>query len=505
MTMDTPLESHELRTPLNIGGTGIPGALIEDIALRLIVSLGRPTVVELAERLHSGATIAEQIVASMRDRHLVEYEGMVGRTYVLNATEKGRAHSKIRSEECRYQGPLPVPLPLYTRVVRAQKPDLHLNREMLTRSFSDLVMSDALIDQLGPAVCGEGAMFLYGPPGTGKSSIAERLIRAYNGAVLVPHAVEVAGQIVTVFDPVLHDPLPDQPAEMDPRWVLCHRPAVIAGGELHGGMLDLTLDREVGVYLAPLQFKANNGILVIDDFGRQSMTPEELLNRWIVPLDRQIDFLTMGGRKFQVPFEVKVVLSTNLEPTDLGDEAFFRRIHNKVYVGCLDDQQFNFVLARVGKVKELEILESGADRLRAMARAMGDGELRAYLPGVVCKLALAICAYENLSPVLTPPLVDRVLDLYFAKSNDGRRPGGPRPALSAPTSQAALSAPLTTGEHAPALVPASTVQADRFAADPVAAAAGLGSTAGEAQGDQLEWTQLDPQGVTAGTTVEGLR
>lgn len=412
------LSPSELRAPTTTAGAGLNPALIEDIVLRTIIVAGRPSTVDVAGRLHCGIGVIEAIVTSLRDRRLVEYEGMQGRSYLLSITEAGRSYSRQRSAECRYAGPLPVPLDLYHRVVRAQVPNLYLDRDQLTGAYSDLVISPALIDQLGPAICGDGAIFLYGPPGTGKSSIAERLIRAYGDSVLIPHCVDVQGQIVTVFDPILHDPLPEQPKDLDPRWVMCHRPAVITGGELHSGMLDLQLDREVGTYIAPLQFKANNGILVIDDFGRQAMTPEELLNRWIVPLDRQVDYLTMAGRKFQVPFEVKVVLSTNLDPTQLGDEAFFRRIHNKVYIGCLDDQQFDFVLARVAKAKKIEVTTDAAARLRQQARGQGDGELRAYLPGVVCKLALAISRYENAAPRLTPQLVDRVLDLYFAKTTE---------------------------------------------------------------------------------------
>ena len=388
MTNEPALSQHELRTPPNAAATGVPISMIEDIVLRACIAEGRPSMVRLAERLHCGVGVIESVVGSMRDRRLIEYEGMDGRSYLLSVTEAGRQHSRLRSEECRYSGPIPVPLDLYGRVVRAQRPNLHLNRDQLSRAFSDLVISPALIDQLGPSICGEGAIFLYGPPGTGKSSIAERLVRAYADTVLVPHCVEVQGQIINVFDPILHDPFDKQPAELDPRWVMCHRPAVIAGGELHAGMLDLSLDREVGTYLAPLQFKANNGILVIDDFGRQAMTPEELLNRWIVPLDRQVDYLTLGGRKFQVPFEVKVVLSTNLDPEALGDEAFFRRIHNKVYVGCLEDEQFDWVLARLAKAKRIEVTEDAAARLRHAARQQGDGELRAYLPGVVANLRL---------------------------------------------------------------------------------------------------------------------
>jgi hypothetical protein len=180
-------------------------------------------------------------------------------------------------------------------------------------------------------------------------------------------------------------------------------------------MLDLQLDRDTGVYLAPLQLKANNGVLVIDDFGRQAMTPDALLNRWIVPLDRGVDYLTLHGRKVEVPFEVKAVLSTNLAPSDLGDEAFFRRIHNKVYIGACTDDQFDWILVRVAEKKRLEVDAASAARLRQVAKARGDGELRAYLPGVVCQLAEAIIAYENLGRTVTPALIDRVLDLYFTR------------------------------------------------------------------------------------------
>ena len=374
MSREHNLSAADLRAPSTPDALGIPVPLVEDIILRVIIVEGRPSMVRVAERLHCGIGVIETIVSQLRDRRLVEYEGMDGRSYLLSATDAGRDYSRSRSRDCRYIGPLPVPLDLYTRVVHAQVPDVHLDRDQLSAAFSDLVISPSLIDQLGPAICGDGAIFLYGPPGTGKSSIAERLIRAYADSVLIPHCVEVSGQIVSVFDPILHDALDEQPAELDPRWVLCHRPAVIAGGELHSGMLDLSLDREVGTYLAPLQFKANNGILVIDDFGRQAMTPDALLNRWIVPLDRQVDYLTLHGRKFQVPFELKVVLSTNLDPAKLGDEAFFRRIHNKIYVGAATDEQFDWILDRVGRKRGVECTPEGSHRLRTVARQRGDGD-----------------------------------------------------------------------------------------------------------------------------------
>jgi len=344
---------------------GLSQSLMEDLLLRRAVLEGRTPMTTLADRLHVSINVVEALLNEMRQRKLIEYDGMEGRAYLISVTEAGRALSSQRSQESRYAGPMPVSLDLYRQVVTAQRPVLQLNRSMLARSFSDLVISPDLLDQLGPAIHGTGAIFLYGPPGTGKSSVAERVVRAYDDTVFIPHCIAVDGQIVSVFDPTLHEPVEEQPRGTDRRWVLCKRPAVVAGGELHAGMLDLQLDRDTGVYIAPLQLKANNGVLVIDDFGRQAMTPDALLNRWIVPLDRGVDYLTLHGRKLEVPFEVKAVLSTNLDPSDLGDEAFFRRIHNKVYIGACTDDQFDWILVRVAEKHRIEVdagRATGGDR-----------------------------------------------------------------------------------------------------------------------------------------------
>lgn len=420
----------DVSTPLRPDGLGLSQSLMEDVLLRRAVLEGRTPMTTLAEKLHISINVVEALLNGLRHRKLIEYDGMDGRAYLISVTEAGHELAMQRSRESRYAGPMPVPLDLYTAVVRAQRPTLHLDRELLSRSFSDLVIAPDLLDQLGPAIHGEGAIFLYGPPGTGKSSVAERVVRAYDDTVLVPHCIEVDGQIVSVYDPTMHQAVEQQPHGIDRRWVACLRPAVIAGGELHAGMLDLQLDRDTGVYLAPLQLKANNGVLVIDDFGRQAMSPDALLNRWIVPLDRAIDYLTLHGRKIEVPFEVKAVLSTNLDPSKLGDEAFFRRIHNKVYIGACTDEQFDWILARVAEKRGLEIEAGAAGRLREVARARGDGELRAYLPGVICELAQAVLAYEGMARRISPALVDRVLDLYFTRLDpedtpDSSGQGGP--------------------------------------------------------------------------------
>jgi hypothetical protein len=424
----TDADVPDISTPLRPEAMGLSQSLMEDILLRRAVLEGRTPMTTLAEKLHISINVVEALLLSLRHRKLIEYDGMEGRAYRIAVTEAGHDLAQQRSRETRYAGPMPVPLDLYSAVVRAQRPTLHLDRDMLARSFSDLVIGPDLLDQLGPAIHGEGAIFLYGPPGTGKSSVAERVVRAYDDTVLVPHCIEVDGQVVSVFDPTVHEPVGQHPAGVDRRWVACLRPAVVAGGELHAGMLDLQLDRDTGVYLAPLQLKANNGVLVIDDFGRQAMSPAALLNRWIVPLDRSIDYLTLHGRKVEVPFEVKAVLSTNLDPSQLGDEAFFRRIHNKVYIGACTDDQFDWILSRVAQKRGIEVDAAAAARMREVARSRGDGELRAYLPGVICELAQAILAYEGLARVITPALVDRILDLYFTRldSEDaGSDEGGP--------------------------------------------------------------------------------
>lgn len=412
----------DLGIPTTPDALGLSQSLMEDILLRRAVHEGRTAMTTLAKKLHISINVVESLLLGMRDRKLIEYDGMEGRAYRIAVTEAGRTESTHRSQDCRYSGPMPVSLSAYHAVVRAQRPQVYIDRDMLTTSFSDLVIAPDLIDQLGPAIRGSGAMFLYGPPGTGKSSIAERVIRAYGDHTIVPYCIEVDGQVVSVLDPTIHQPIADQPPGLDPRWVMCERPVVVTGGELHAGMLDLEFDRQTGINLAPLQMKANNGVLVIDDFGRQTMTPEALLNRWIVPLDRSIDYLTLHGRKFEVPFEVKVVFSTNLDPTHLGDEAFFRRIHNKIRIGACTDDQFDWILARVADKNGLTVDAAAAHRLRETVRTKGDGELRAYLPGVVCDLAQAIIGYDNLAHVLTPSLVDRVLALYFADMGSAPTP-----------------------------------------------------------------------------------
>lgn len=410
-------DSLTLRAPHKIEDLGIPGALVQDLVLRRALFEGRTSTLHLANALHLSVALMAKVIEELRDLRHIEVLGLDGFDYTLELTLQGREQAADRMSLCRYAGAAPVSLRDYVTVITKQSARPVVSLDSMHRAFEDLVINDRLLNELGPALLTEGAMFLYGPPGTGKTSLAERLIRVHEDPVLVPHAVEVDSQIITVFDPVIHVPLADQPSDLDPRWVLCRRPSIVVGGELQPSMMDLTYEPTSGIYLAPVQMQANNGILVIDDFGRQVMTPEELLNRWIVPLDRRKDYLSLSyGVRFEIPFDVKVVFSTNLEPASLGDEAFFRRIQNKILIPSIDDHEFDEVLRRSADRYGVTITPGSPEYLRTVSRQKGDGDLRPYLPNEVCKIVAAVCEYEHKARVLDAETVDRVAAIYFTQS-----------------------------------------------------------------------------------------
>lgn len=444
-----------LRPPKSPEELGVPYALVADLVLRRCLLEGKTNVTGLSNALALSAGLVDKIVQELREKKEIEVLGMVGRDYTLALTGHGQNHATDRLQQSRYAGACPVSLDQYRSVVAAQRLAVHVNRETLKAAFSDLVISDDLLDELGPALNANGAMFLYGPPGTGKTSIAERIVRISPDHVLVPKAVEVDGQIISVFDSTVHVPADHQPEDLDPRWILCHRPRVVVGGELVGSMLDLTFDQTSGVYLAPLQMKANNGVMIIDDFGRQVLTPDQLLNRWIVPLDRRVDYLSLNyGVSFEVPFDVKVVLSTNLDPADLGDEAFFRRIQTKIFIGSITEDAFDWILARVAHAMGVACDGESATYLRTLCIAEG-GDLRPYLPADVCKLVKALAMYEGIAPALDRHSIDRVLSLYYTKGVGG--PGGYGKAA-----EPVDAAELGTMPPAPEPTPSASAQVSTF-------------------------------------------
>ncbi len=422
----------DISIPRSVADLGIPETLVHDLVLRQALVQGRTSTLRLASKLALSPTLLTPVIEDLRELRYLEVQGVENRDYLLAPTEAGRAQATDRMSLSRYMGPTPVSLSAYSAIIARQHAEPRADLDQLKDAFSDLVISDDLLREVGPAAIAGGAMFLYGPPGTGKTSIAERLLRVYDDYVLVPHAVEVDGQVITVFDPVVHEPVAEQPPDIDPRWMLCKRPFIIVGGELNASMLDLAYQAGSGVYLAPIQMQANNGILVIDDFGRQTLSPQALLNRWIVPLDRQVDYLSLDyGLKFQVPFDAKIVFSTNLQPSTLGDEAFFRRIQSKILIPTITDDQFEEVLRRVAEDHGIEMTPDAPTHLRWMSRELGDGDLRPYLPGAVMKILKSICVFEDLPLRLDPTMIERIAHIYFTHAPE--RMDDERPLISAST------------------------------------------------------------------------
>jgi predicted ATPase with chaperone activity len=371
----------------------------------------------LSRAIRISLPIVDLVFKHMRSQQLVEIKGMSGNDYQFTLSAAGKQLASERFQVSQYAGACPVSLKEYHAATKAQTARINVDRRVLRQAFSDLVVSDKMLDQMGPAIISQTSIFVYGPTGNGKTSLAERMLRVYQDAVMIPYAVEVDNQIISVYDPVVHHPIDHDDEDVDPRWILCKRPCILVGGELIPSMLELRLDESSGIYAAPLQMKANNGILLIDDFGRQLMSPRDLLNRWIVPLDRRVDYLTLRyGVKFQIPFELMVVFSTNLEPADLADEAFLRRIHNKIYVEAVDAPAFDQIFGRVVQARNIQAENDSAEYLRKLCLREGRTELRACYPADICNILLAIGRYEGRPPQMTKPELERATALYFARS-----------------------------------------------------------------------------------------
>lgn len=409
-------DSFELfQAPGRVEDLGIAEGIAEDLFLRRILTERVTTIGRAADMLSISHAVGDQIASSLREKNLLEYQGVDGRDYRIALTELGQRQTIERMKSGRHVSKMPISINDYRKLVTAQRAEVTVTRSVVKEAYSDLVVEDSLLDQIGPAFLSDGAIFVYGPPGTGKTSLAERMARIYTDAVLIPRFLEVDGQIVVVYDPALHMALPAQPRGLDPRYVLCERPIILVGGELTMDMMDLQYDEISGLSAAPIQLLANNGILVVDDFGRQSASPDEILNRWIVPLSRGVDFLRpKTGTKFTVPFELKLVISTNLDPHSLGDDAFLRRLRNKVFVGACSEAAFDWVLVRAADGAGLEVTQEAASHLSNITRDYL-GELRPYVAVDFCDLATGICHYDNLGLKLTPDLIDRVAKVYFVQ------------------------------------------------------------------------------------------
>jgi predicted ATPase with chaperone activity len=350
------MEATALMIPHQIQRTGIRRGLLEDLALKTLYLHGEMSLAEMSQYMCLSLGVIEELFQFFRKEQLCEVKRMVAGSHVIVASLQGKQRATELLALNQYVGPAPVPLADYSIRVGIQSVQhVTVTAADVTRAYYQLVIEPEMVTRLGTAMTSGRSMFLYGPPGTGKTSIASTIPAVYNDNIWVPHAIEVDNQIITVFDSGVHHLSTESaPADSDRRWVLCRRPCVLAGGELAEEMLDLQFNSVSKFYTAPLQLKANNGVLILDDFGRQRMRPDELLNRWMTPLERNVDFLTLhGGKKFEIPFDVFVVFSTNLDPQQLADEAFLRRIQNKIKVDCASPEQFCEIFRRECQIRLL--------------------------------------------------------------------------------------------------------------------------------------------------------
>jgi predicted ATPase with chaperone activity len=417
-----------LEAPQNLQDLDIPSTLVEDLVLRRLYTQGRSSLKALSDALKISFPIAHALFQRLRQQQIFEVMGVEDNDYIFGLTGGGRELAAKRFELSHYSGPAPVSVKRYRDAVCSQVPKLALNRTKLKQALADLVLTDRFLDQLGPAIVSQRSIFLYGPTGNGKTCVAERLTRVHEDAIYVPYAVEFDSPIIVLYDPAVHEQVETKSGKsnIDPRWVLCRRPCILVGGELEPSMLELKLDETNRVYAAPLQMKANNGTLVIDDFGRQIISPQYLLNRWIVPLDRRVDYLTLRyGVKFEIPFETAIVFATNIDPTELADEAFLRRIQNKIYVEPASPEVFDLIFQRRIAAQNLVCDEGSGEVLMRLCQQYGAEELRACYPTDIIDILVSICRYEAQDVVVNKANLERAAALYFTKTMTvGRQEAG---------------------------------------------------------------------------------
>jgi hypothetical protein len=420
-------------TPVNkIEETGLSPLWLQDLALKIIYFGGYLTGFKVAEELALPFTgIVDQIMESLKREKYIEVKssqiGLGEGAYQYAITGLGIARAREALERSQYAGQAPVPLDVYNEAIRLQsRSRTNLSNQSVRQALSHLVLSEKAFQRIGPAVNSGTSIFLFGPPGNGKTSIARAIGDMILGeSMYIPYAIYIAGQVVKIYDSVNHtlastEDLSSTPGggrpgtRRDPRWIRIHRPFIITGGELTLAGLDLVFDDVNKYYEAPFQVKANGGILLIDDFGRQLVRPRDLLNRWIVPLENRIDFLTLHtGRKVEVPFDVLVVFSTNLPPKDLVDEAFLRRLRHKIEVGDPSYEEYREIFRRVAETKGVIFNNQGLAYLLQEWYIKPGRKLRASHPRDLCDQIIDIANYLSLEPILSKEMIDMAAVSYF--------------------------------------------------------------------------------------------
>jgi energy-coupling factor transporter ATP-binding protein EcfA2 len=423
-----------LQRPLSIQETGLTIGLLTELALKFIYNVGEMGASEINREMGLPFAGVVQPVLQLLDReelvNIIGAEGFGEQAYRYTLSRKGSERVHQALERSQYVGPAPVPLERYNAMIRAQAVgEVLLDEADVGAAFQGLVVNRAMFDKVGPALNSGRSVFLYGSPGNGKTTIATRMARLLaRDPIYIPYAVSVDGHIIKVYDDFNHQRVDGEPttrqkgeasslgeSAMDERWVLIERPTVMVGGELTLESLDLIWDPTAKYYEAPFQMKANGGMFLIDDFGRQQMDPQDLLNRWIVPLETRVDFLSLHtGKKLEIPFEQLVVFSTNLDPADLVDDAFLRRIRHKIKVGNPTADEFHQVFQIMCQVQGVEYTKEGFVHMVREWYLKPKRDFKNSHPRDILDQLLDIAKYKCLRPVTTPEMVDRACSAYFA-------------------------------------------------------------------------------------------
>lgn len=416
--------------PETMEETGLAASVVQQLILKMLYSRGDMLGRDLSEALGLTFSLIEESIEFFKHQHYIQAKkslGMGNSTAVFALTETGRNFARECMEANQYAGPAPVPLYQYAEIVRRQRrPDGWLTPEALEQAYSKMVMTPRTLAQIGPAVSSGNSFLIYGQPGNGKTFLAEALMHVDESYVYVPNALDCQGNIIQVFDPLYHQPAPDanelsvfaKGPQHDRRWIKCRRPFIVTGGELTLEMLDLTYNATSKIYDAPYQLKANNGIYLIDDFGRQQCSPTEVLNRWIVPMERRVDYLKFhSGGKVTVPFEAFLIFSTNLKPDQLGDEAFLRRIQYKMLLRSPDVHEFTTIFRKFCESRNLAHHDGLIARFIEKHYRKGQRPFRRCHPRDILSHAIDLIHFEKLKFELTDDLLDRAFESCFLEES----------------------------------------------------------------------------------------
>jgi hypothetical protein len=417
--------------PETLEDTGLGETFVQQLILKILYSRGDMLGRELSEALGLKFSLIEKVIDFLKHQHFIEAKkslGMGNSTVLFALGDGGKNFARECMESNQYAGPAPVPLAQYTDLIRRQRrADGWLTPEVLRQAYRKMVVTPRVLAQVGPAVSSGNSFLIYGQPGNGKTFLAEALMNVDDSCVYIPHALDCQGTIIQVFDPLYHQPVDEIEVQSvfssgpqhDRRWIKCRRPFIVTGGELTLEMLDLTYNATSKIYDAPYQLKANNGIYLIDDFGRQRCTPAEVLNRWIVPMERRVDYLKfVSGGKITVPFEAFLIFSTNQNPEQLGDEAFLRRIQYKMLLRSPDEQEFTTIFQRFCESKRLPFPDGLIPRFIDKHYRKNARPFRRCHPRDVLSHAIDLINFEKLPFELTDDLVDQAFDSCFLEERD---------------------------------------------------------------------------------------